>query len=120
MRHYTEMVDYVNTLTIPTMTTTKKITYLNIESGFDIETTSTTVNGEKVAFMYVWQIGIGYGNDVFYGRTWAELVELLHDLSLSLELDESKRLVIYVHNLAYEFQFMRKFFDWVKIGRAHV
>ena len=115
MRHYTEMVDYVDTLTIPTMTTTKKITYLNIESGFDIETTSTTVNGEKVAFMYVWQIGIGYGNDVFYGRTWGELVELLHDLSLSLELDESKRLVIYVHNLAYEFQFMRKFFDWVDV-----
>lgn len=115
MRHHTEMLEYIKTLEIPKITTTKKVTYLNIESGFDIETTSTVIDGEKVAFMYVWQIGIGYGKDVFHGRTWAELVDLLHDISDYLELDENNRLVIYVHNLAYEFQFMRKFFEWLDV-----
>lgn len=115
MRHYTEMGEYVKSLTIPTITTTKKVTYLNVECGFDIETTSMMSNGEKVAFMYVWQIGLGYKNDTFYGRTWWELVECIDELTNVLNLDESKRLVIYVHNLAYEFQFMRKYFTWADV-----
>lgn len=90
--------------------TNKKITYLNIESSFDIETTSTYVENKKQAFMYIWMFGIGH--DVIYGRTWEELKILESKLSEFYGLGVDKRLIIYIHNLAYEFQFMRKYFDW--------
>ena len=105
--------DYLDSLDIPIVKDGKtKCDYLNIESAFDIETTSTIYNGEKSAFMYVWMFGIGYGNDVFYGRTWEEFLSLCELLGAYFDLHENKRLITYVHNLGYEFQFMRKFFNW--------
>ena len=106
--------DILNDLNISEVKTNKKITYLNIPCAFDIETTSMVINGEKFAFSYIWQFGIGI-NNTYYGRTWGELLDFLADISEHLELNESKRLVIYVHNLGYEFQFMRKYFNWVNI-----
>lgn len=101
-------------LNISEVRTNKKVTYLNIPCAFDIETTSMIINGEKFAFSYIWQFGIGLDN-VYYGRTWGELLDFLEDLKGYLDLNESKRLVIYVHNLGYEFQFMRKYFNWLNI-----
>lgn len=116
MLHYSKMIDYLETLDeIPLIKNNKKVEFYNIECGFDIETTSEKVADDKRAFMYVWQIGIGYQNRVFYGRTWNEFVDLMQQLSIHFDLSESKRLVIYVHNLGYEFQFMRKYLEWVDV-----
>ena len=115
MRHHSEFMDFIKTIELPLIKDNKKITYFNIEVGFDIETTSIKNDGVKSAFMYVWQLGIGFNNPIFYGRTWTELIDLLDDLSEYLELSESKRLPIYVHNLGYEFQFMRKYFTWIDV-----
>ena len=103
-------------------TTTKKynyhtkqsIEYLNIECSFDIETTSTyTKEGKKFAFMYLWGFGMGeHGEYLKYGRTWNEFKELLNNVANELNISIKRRLVIYVHNLGYEFQFMRKLFEW--------
>lgn len=112
------MLEYIKGIEMPLIKNNKKVSFYNIEAGFDIETTSIKINDEKHAFMYVWQIGIGYQNRVFYGRTWLELVELLTDLSDYLDCHENQRLVIYVHNLGYEFQFMRKYFDWIDVFSA--
>lgn len=106
--------DILTDLDIGEVKTNKKISYLNVPCAFDIETTSMVINGEKFAFSYVWQFGIGL-NSVYYGRTWGELLDFLHDLQGYLGLNENKRLIIYVHNLGYEFQFMRKYFNWVNI-----
>ena len=114
MKHYTELLNNIKK-DIPTIKGNKKIEYYNIECGFDIETTSTYNENGKVAFMYIWQFGLGYGNDVYYGRTWDEFLNLVEHISDVLELDENKRLVIYVHNLAYEFAFMYKYFNWLDV-----
>lgn len=115
MRYVTDFKSsLLDDLNISEIKTNKKVTYLNIPCAFDIETTSMVINGEKFAFSYIWQFGIGLDN-VYYGRTWAELLDFLEDLKGYLGLNESKRLVIYVHNLGYEFQFMRKYFNWVNI-----
>jgi len=45
------------------------------------------------------------------GRTWEEFQEFLDRLQTKLNLDFSKRLVIYSHNLAFEFQFARNFIE---------
>ena len=86
------------------------IKYYNIESGFDIETTSQIYNEEKCSYMYIWLFGIG--TDVYYGRTWEQFGEFVQMLISQLELNLYNRLIIYVHNLGYEFQFFRKFFNW--------
>jgi len=99
---------------IPFVKSNKKIEYLNVESGFDIESTSTTLNNEKVAFMYTWCFGIGKDNLVV-GRTWDEFIDFINEISSLLELSESRRLVVYVHNLAFEFQFFRKYLEWESI-----
>ena len=96
-----------------------KIEYFNIPASFDIETTSFMVTnsetGEnmKAATMYIWQLGIN--GAVIYGRTWDEFIEILNQLVDYLELSSYRRLVIYVHNLGYEFQFIRHIFPWDKV-----
>ncbi len=115
MKYVTEFSpDILTDLNIEEVKTNKKISYLNVPCAFDIETTSMIINGEKFAFSYVWQFGIGL-NNTYYGRTWGELLDFLQDLQDYLGLNENKRLIIYVHNLGYEFQFMRKYFNWVNI-----
>ena len=115
MKHYSQFTpDILDSLDIGIIKTNKKVNYLNVPCAFDIETTSTVINGEKFAFSYIWQFGIGL-NHVYYGRTWGELIEFLEDLQDYLQLNDSNRLIMYVHNLGYEFQFMRKYFNWVNI-----
>lgn len=106
---------YLDSLTIDEVVTNKKVTYLNIECAFDIETTSTVVENEKIAFPYIWMFGLGMGNKIFYGRTWDEFTDVMELLQDHFGLNENRRLVCYVHNLGYEFQFMRKYMDWVQV-----
>lgn len=98
--------------------TNKKVKYFNVPCAFDIETTSffrPAGNGEqeKCAIMYEWALGI-YGA-VIIGREWSEFVEVLEIISEELKLTKDKRMCVYVHNLSFEFQFMRKWFDWLKV-----
>ena len=98
---------------LPIVTNNKKISYYNVPAAFDIETSSFYINGEKKACMYVWQFGIL--NWVTYGRTWEEFDTFMSVLSTVLQLNEDLRLVVYVHNFAYEFQWMRKRIHWDKL-----
>lgn len=97
--------------------TNKGIEYYNLPCAFDIETTSTYSskldNIEKIAFMYVWQISIN-GN-IIVGRTWDEFEECYNEIVKHFMLDEFKRLIIYVHNLSFEFQFIAHRFKWLKV-----
>lgn len=96
-----------------------KIEYFNIPASFDIETTSfmttNSATGEpmKAACMYIWQLGIN--GSVIYGRTWQEFLDVLNQLVDYLELSTHRRLILYVHNLGFEFQFIRHIFPWDKV-----
>ena len=106
---------FIAGLDYPTIKSNKKVEYINLPCGFDIETTSHKIGENKTAFMYIWALGLGHGNEVYYGRTWGEFLEVCELLQEQLELYEDRRLVVYVHNLGYEFQFMRKYFEWVNV-----
>ncbi|WP_457848403.1 hypothetical protein, partial [Staphylococcus aureus] len=116
MEYYKSLFNNLGKMDFPTIKTNKQIEFINLPCGFDIETTSYKQGEDKAAFMYIWMIGIGHNTGVYYGRTWEELKNLCLFLQLELNLSESRRLVIYVHNLGYEFQFMRKYFDWLEDG----
>lgn len=88
------------------------IEYYNIPCAFDTETTSINIDGAKYAHMYIWQFGI-FGS-VIVGRTWEEFSTFLGRLVDHLELNLYNRLVIYIHNMAFDFQFFRKWLTWNK------
>lgn len=92
----------------------KKIEYYNIPISFDIESSSFYENGEKRCIMYIWQMCFLL-DDVILGRSWLEWHQVIDALVQDLDLSLSKRIVIYVHNLSYEFQFIRKHFDWFQV-----
>jgi hypothetical protein len=93
----------------------KRGQYYNIPATFDIE--STTIEPPKddkdnyiyspYAFMYQWQFCIL--DKVIFGRTWEEFKQLLKNLRIKMRLSKNTTLAIYVHNLSYEFQFMKEF-----------
>ena len=106
---------------------------LNVPVSFDVETTSfyRDIDGntysyerysklggkatkmEKCSTMYVWQFGInGY---CIMGRTWDEFVMMMKQIALLLNLCDKRKMVVYVHNLSYEFQFIRTLFEWDKV-----
>ena len=91
----------------------KKAKYINVPCAFDIEVSSFYDNGDKRACMYAWMVGLG-GYCVM-GRTWEELIEVLDKIVDYLGLSTDIILPIYVHNLAYEFQFIKDRFDWAKV-----
>lgn len=74
--------------------------YLDIVCAFDIETTRLT---DEKSFLYIWMFQIGQSHTVI-GRTWPDFLAFLQHITDDLEDDIY--LVTYVHNLAFEFQFL--------------
>ena len=82
---------------------------------FDIETSKipTDDDGHYEAFMYIWQVCIE-GNVVF-GRRWEELQEFMNNVVNAYKLSEEERVVVYVHNLSFEFQFIQDYFKFTDV-----
>lgn len=80
--------------------------FINVPCAFDIETTTIDC-AEPYGFMYQWQFCVG--EDVCFGRTWEEFQTFVQKLTLALQLNKNRLLPVYVHNLAFEFQFMYQF-----------
>lgn len=91
----------------------KEQRYFNVPCAFDIETTSTYINGEKAAFMYAWTFCL-YGLTII-GRTWGQFFTMLDWIVSELNLNEHNRLLCGVHNLSFEFQFIRKWMKWKNV-----
>ena len=86
-----------------------KIEYIYPFSGFDIETTK----GEKGSYMYIWAFNINGMTRT--GRTWDELKEFLTSVKRIYKIGKKQRFFVWVHNLSYEFQFIRKTFNITEI-----
>lgn len=90
-----------------------KIQFFNVPASLDIETTSFIDHDEKCANMYIWMFGIN-GN-VIIGREWADMLKMFDTIVEHLDLSPERQLPVYVHNLAFEFQFIRKRFEWFRV-----
>lgn len=100
---------------------TKKrgVNYLNIPCAFDIETTNMYLRDSDgnilseprpYAFMYHWQFCLD--DCVCFGRTWEEFQKLINQLEKRMNLSLTNRLVVYVHNLPFEWTFCSKFLNY--------
>ena len=136
---FNELDNFLNTIEYKTVFDYKHkqpIEFYNLAASFDIETTSfyyddnenenidvdTFLNraaanskytADKRSVMYIWQFAIE--DNIIYGRTWLEFLKLNRALNKKLGLCEHRKLVVYVHNLSYEFQFMCKYFYWLDV-----
>lgn len=89
------------------------VEYLDLVCSFDIETSSFYIGENKAACMYIWQLGIN--GKVTIGRTWDEFVSTINKIVKFYNLNEYRRLIIYVHNLSFEFQWICHKFTWASI-----
>lgn len=80
--------------------------YAQYHMGFDIETTNMVEGDSKLAFMYHWQFGIN--QHTIMGRTWDEFTEFIYRLQKQLKLTEHRRVIVWIANEGFEFQFMRR------------
>ena len=107
----------------------RKNKFDNTIYSFDIETTSYIKHNEKIyqadkyqeltkkeqeeciygSTMYIWQFSIN--DKVYYGRTWEELKLFLKKLD---EVVPVKK-IIFVHNLSFEFQFLKGCFNFSEV-----
>lgn len=83
--------------------TRKRYEYLDAVCAFDIETTRLKEIEESI--MYVWQFQLDEDLTVV-GREWSEFIELLDRLQIE------QRIMVYVHNLSYEFHFLMSILDF--------
>ena len=128
LKDLTQFLSQINTKDV---IKSKDKIYYNLAMSFDIETSSFyedkngviytnddyrklkhTVKAEKKAIMYIWQFAIE--ENVIIGRTWNDFLYFCKKLYDYLNLKE-RYIVVYVHNLSYEFQFICKWFNWVDI-----
>lgn len=86
--------------------TTQKFYYKDIITAFDIETTYIKEIDNSVMYIWQWQFG---DKCTVIGRTWHELRVFMEDLRECMGDD---RLVVFVHNLSFEFQFLSGVFDF--------
>lgn len=120
--------------------TKKEVSYYNIPCAFDIESTScyldTLTNEhletsvvsrmkekkgknfdneryEKRAFMYIWQLSID--DNIIIGRTWEDFKVVINKIVEYFGLNLNNRLIIYVHNLAFELQFIKSLFTFENV-----
>ena len=80
----------------------KKRHYIGITTAFDIETTLIDSVEQSVMYIWQWQFGEDY---TVIGRTWDEFLDL--QKRIKSVLPDDRWLVVYVHNLSYEFQFLK-------------
>ena len=91
----------------------KESEYVNIGAAFDIET--TTFYSEKydrwIATMWGWQFGID--DLTICGNDWTDFQNFIEVLS-SYFKNTGCRLLVWVQNYSYEFQWIKGLFDWNK------
>jgi len=82
---------------------------LCLGASFDIETTKVN---DHCTFMYGWQFGLE--NIVIWGETFEQAIQLFDFLKELLQFKKSQRLLVFVANLSYEWQFIRHYLDVTK------
>ena len=81
--------------------------YLDVVCAFDIE--ASRLKDIEQSVMYIWQLQ--FGSDItVIGRTWPEYFNFLEKISEYIR--GVAYLVLYTHNLSYEFQFLKGMYDF--------
>lgn len=86
------------------------IYYYNVSCSFDTETSSFYIGEDKCSCMYVWMFSIN--GKVIVGRTWEQFEDLMRRVHMYTDL--STRLICYVHNMGFDFEYFCRRLHWYK------
>jgi hypothetical protein len=81
----------------------KTYSYCPAFMTFDIETS----HNSDVSWCYQW--AVKFDNRYFCGRKLSEFMTYLQNVYEFYDLSETKKILIYVHNLSYEMQFLKHY-----------
>ena len=81
----------------------KRRVYKDIYAAFDIETTNIEYNGELLNFMYSWALQLNEDITII-GRDWQSFYDLKERIKEELK---GVVIVVFIHNLKYEFQYLK-------------
>lgn len=84
--------------------------YLDIPLCFDTETSHNHNDDNPHAWIYQWCISIN--NNYYCGRKPSEFIYFLNHILKFFHCDATHKIVIYVHNLSYDFCYI---IDWLKM-----
>lgn len=82
---------------------------MNVPLCFDTETSHNHNDDTPKAWIYQWCLSIG--NDFYVGRKPSEFCDFLVHILDYFKCDSTHKIVIYVHNLSYDFCYI---IDWLK------
>ena len=105
---YQDLIEYRPDL-FPAAIIAQSDQLLQIMKVFD-DNTPIKEDFRPFAFMYHWQFCLD--DEVVFGRTWEEFCLLMRSLEVNMNLSLKNRLVVWVHNLSFEWQFMRNFLEF--------
>lgn len=109
-----EFKEYLKNLSYKSFKTRKGISYINMSNTIDIEVSSFyDTNNEKVGLPYAFTLGIN--GHSYLGRSKEDLLNILSFIIDTFQLSKDKRMIFYIHNLGYEFQFFMKWFNWISV-----
>lgn len=85
--------------------------YIDLVTAFDIETTRLKDIEQSVMYVWQWQLG---PDCLVMGRTWESFNKLTELLTWWIKnaFGPRARLVVWVHNLSYEFQFLKGVYNF--------
>lgn len=86
-----------------------KKNYKNVVCAFDIET--TRIKAIEQSVMYIWQFQVDEDVTVI-GRSWREFDYFMR--AIASDLEDMEYIVVYVHNLSFEFQFLSGIYPFSK------
>ena len=86
----------------------KKRHYVGITTAFDIETTYLDDIQQSIMYIWQWQFGEDY---TVIGRTWDEFTAL--QLRIKNCIPAGSWLVVYTHNLSFEFQYLKGIYNFI-------
>lgn len=109
-----ESIDELLDVNIQFIKSNKKIEYANVPCVIDIETSSFyNEKNEKRGIMYAFVIGIN--GKCYIGRTYDDLWSSIDKIVKFYNINLKRRMIFYIHNLSYEFQWFRKWRTWEKV-----
>lgn len=82
----------------------KMISYATDYMCLDTETSHTD---NLTGWVYQW--AVKFKGVYIYGRKPSELMEYLNEVAEHYQLKHDKRIIIYVHNLQYDFQYLKRY-----------
>ena len=87
-----------------------RIEWMQLPASLTIKTQSFQHVGEKCGCMYLWTLCVN--GVLISGRNWESLRYVIYELHRFFCTNAERKIIIYVYDLAFFFQFARRWFKW--------